>query len=57
MFTEYTNSENTRIVLTIEELRTFVKDFANAEKSEKVAIVHGVDNLGGEYVGIERVKN
>ena len=53
----YTNNENTRIILTVEELQTFAKDFANANKNQKIAIVCGTDNLGGQYVGIERVKD
>ncbi len=53
----YSNREFGRVELTIDELRTLVRSFEKADKKQKVAIVRGIDSLGGEYVGIERVKD
>jgi hypothetical protein len=53
----YSNKEFDRVELTIGELRTLVRSFENADKNQKVAIVRGVDSLGGEYVEISRVRD
>ena len=54
---EYTNTECATVVLTVKELKTFAADVANQADNQKIAIVCGVDSIGGEYVGFHRVND